>query len=206
MKFLDWLVDATHAISRVSAWCAGAFMLFTALMVSGEVVARKLGSALITGASEVGGYMLAICSVWAFSYTLLHRSHIRFDILYARCGPRTRGVLDLVALIAVGVFACIVTYHSYAVLATSIGFNARSVSSLAIPIWIPQSVWFAGLVFLCWTSFILAVRVLVALLQGDLDTVNRLAGTIMAKDEAEQEANDALQKPGAAHEPLKVES
>jgi hypothetical protein len=28
----------------------------------------------------------------------------------------------------------------------------------------------------------------------------------MAKDEAEQEANDALQKPSAAHTPMKAES
>jgi TRAP-type C4-dicarboxylate transport system permease small subunit len=202
MKVLDWLVTATHAVSRFSTWCAGAFMLATAFMVSAEVVMRKLGSAMITGASEVGGYMLAICSVWAFSFTLLNRSHIRFDILYARCGPRARAAMDLLGLIALGVFAFIVTHQAYAVLATSIGFDARSVSSLAIPLWIPQSIWFAGLAFLCWTIFILSLRVLFALLQGDFETVNRLAGTVMAQEEAEQEASEVLNEAGAGHVPI----
>ena len=198
MKLLDWLVDATHRISRYSAWCAGGFMLATAFYVGAEVVLRKLGSALITGASEIGGYMLAICSVWAFSYTLLHRSHVRFDMLYARFGPKGRAALDLVALVTMCVFACVVTYHSYSVLATSIGFNARSVSSLAIPLWIPQSLWCAGLAFLCWTSAILALRVLAALLRGDVVTINRIAGAVMADEEAEAEATLALKEAGGS--------
>lgn len=193
MILLDLLVLATRAFSRLSAWCAGAFMLLTAFWVAAEVIARKLGSAMISGASEVGGYMLAICSVWAFSYTLLHRSHIRFDIVYGRCGPGTRAVLDFIGLLAIGAFAYLLAYHSYPVLATSIGFDARSVSSLAMPLWIPQGVWFAGFAFLCWTCTILAIRVLVALLRGDFETVSRLAGTVMAQEEAEQEAEEALQ-------------
>ena len=82
-------------ISRLSVWAAGAFMIATVFMIGAEIVMRKLGSGLVSGASEVGGYMLAICSVWAFSYTLLQRSNIRFDVLYVRCGPRMRAWMDL---------------------------------------------------------------------------------------------------------------
>jgi TRAP-type mannitol/chloroaromatic compound transport system permease small subunit len=189
---LDRLLDLTRAVSLASVWIAGAFMLGTTVMVAAEVVMRKFGSALITGASEIGGYMLAICSVWAFSYTLLQRSHIRFDILYARLGPRARSVADLIGVAALGLFACIVTEHAYAVLATSISFNARSVSSLSIPLWIPQSAWVAGLAFLCWTCGVLALRIVTALIQGDDDTVAGLAGTRLAKEEIEAEAGDIL--------------
>ena len=189
---LDWLLDLTRGISRLSVWLAGAFMFGTVFMVAAEVILRKFGSALITGASEIGGYMLAICSVWAFSFTLLSRAHIRFDILYGRLGPAARAVADLLGLIALGVFAFIVAEHAYAVLATSISFNAQSVSSLSTPLWIPQSIWFGGIAFLCWTVSILALRVLVALLMGDLATVARLAGARMAEEEIEAEAGDVL--------------
>lgn len=187
MKVLDILIDRTLAVSRVSVWFAGAFMLATAVMVGAEIIARKLGSAAVTGASEVGGYMLAICSVWAFSFTLLTRSNIRFDVLYARCGPRTRAVMDLLGLLALGVFVFTVSYHAFAVLRTSISFQARSVSSLAVPLWLPQSLWFAGLAFLCWTITVLALRVCVALLRGDFATVRRLAGIPDAEEVVEEE-------------------
>jgi TRAP-type mannitol/chloroaromatic compound transport system permease small subunit len=187
MKLLDWLVDRTRAISRFSLWVAGALLIATVVLISAEIVVRKLGSGMVSGASEVGGFMLAICSVWAFSYTLLQRSNIRFDILYVRCSEGVRSMMDLLGLLGLGVFACIVTYHAYAVLATSISFGARSVSSLSVPLWIPLSVWFAGLVFLCWTVLILAARVLVALLHRDYATVARLAGTVMADEEIARE-------------------
>ena len=44
-----------------------------------------------------------------------------------------------------------------------------------------------GLAFLCWTILILAVRVFIALLQQDLATVARLAGTVMADEEVKRE-------------------
>ena len=144
MKFIDWLIDRTHAISRLSLWAVGAFMIATVFMIGAEIVMRKLGSGLVSGASEVGGYLLATCSVWAYSYTLLQRSNIRFDVLYVRCGPRTRAWLDLVGLLVLGIFIFTASYHAYAVLSTSISFGNRSNSSLAVPQWIPQSIWFAG--------------------------------------------------------------
>jgi len=194
MKFLDWLVDRTHAISRLSLWVAGAFMIATVLLIGAEIVLRKLGSGVVAGASEIGGFMLAICSVWAFSYTLLQRSNIRFDILYVRCSKSVRSSMDLLGLLGLGVFVATLTYHAYAVLATSISFGAHSVSSLSVPLWIPQSVWFAGLIFLCWTILILTARVLVALLLRDHATVARLAGTVMADEEV---ARETAPIPGA---------
>lgn len=188
LKLLDRLIEGTQAISRISLWVAGAFMIATVFMIGAEVVLRKFGSGLVTGASEVGGYMLATCSVWAFSYTLLTRSNIRFDVFYLHCGPRLRAVLDFLGLLALGVFIAMVSYYSFDVLATSIRFGAQSTSSLAVPLWLPQSVWFAGLAFLCWTILVLSIRVLVALLQDDLATVSRLAGSANASQRFEHEA------------------
>lgn len=188
MKTLDWLIDRTRTVSRLSLWAAGAFMMATVFMVGAEVVTRRLGSASVTGASEIGGYMLATCSVWAFSFTLLCRANIRFDVFYVRCGPKLRALMDFLGLVALGAFIFTVTYHAFAVLSTSISFATRSTSSLAVPLWIPQSVWFAGLVFLCWTILILGLRVFIALAQQDLATVSELAGTPSAEESLEREA------------------
>lgn len=187
MRILDALIDRTRAISRCSLWIAGSFMIATVFLIGAEVVLRKLGSGLISGASEVGGFMLAICSVWAFSFTLLERANIRFDALYRRGSPGRRSLMDLLGLVGLGIFIFTITYHAQAVLATSISFDARSVSTLAIPLWMPQSMWFGGLLFLCWTILILCVRVIVALAQRDHATVSRLAGIAMAEEEVQRE-------------------
>lgn len=201
MKLLDWLIDRTRALSLISLWVTGAFMIATVFLIGAEIILRKLGSGMVSGASEVGGYMLAICSVWAFSYTLLSRANIRFDVLYMRSGPRLRATMDLIALIALGVFIFTVTWHAYAVLSTSISFNTRSTSSLSVPIWIPQSVWFVGLAFLCWTILILTLRVFFALLQQDLATVRRLAGIAMTDEEIERETSGVPIVPAAQTQP-----
>jgi TRAP-type mannitol/chloroaromatic compound transport system permease small subunit len=189
MNFIDRLVRLTRTVSRCSLWVAGAFMIATVVLIAAEIVLRKLGIGAISGASEVGGFMLAICSSWAFSYTLIERANIRFDILYSRSAPTARAWMDLFGLLALGGFIFTLTYHAKAVLATSFTFGARSVSSLAIPMWIPQSLWLAGLFFLCWTITILSLRVVVALLQRDYATVAKLAGTTLTDDEVERETS-----------------
>jgi TRAP-type C4-dicarboxylate transport system permease small subunit len=187
MSLLDRLIDWTRAISRFSLWCVGGFLLFTVLLVGGEIIARKLGSSVIHGASEVGGYMLAVCTAWAFSFTLLHRANIRFDAIYMPLPPLGRALLDLFSLIGLGAFVFTLTWYAWGVLATSIELDAHSTTGLDVPLWLPQGFWVAGLAFLCWAILVLAVRVVVAILQRDYATVFVLAGLENATDEAEQE-------------------
>jgi TRAP-type mannitol/chloroaromatic compound transport system permease small subunit len=194
MRSLDRLIDHTRSISRYAVWTAGACMIGTVLLVGAEVVCRKLGLLWISGSSEVGGYMLAVCSAWAFSFTLLSRSNIRFDGLYLRCGPAMRAYLDLCGLLGLGVFMLAVAYYAWKVLATSFALGSHSTSSLAVPLWLPQAAWVAGLLFLCWTILILSLRVVVALARRDYATVARLAGVEAASEEVEREAREAERK------------
>lgn len=187
MKPLDRLIDWTRAISRFSIWCVGAFLLFTVLLVGAEILFRKLGSSAVQGGSEVGGYMLAVCTAWAFSFTLLNRANIRFDAVYMQLRPLGRALLDLAGLIGLGAFAAVLTWYAWGVLATSIRLGAHSTTGLNIPLWLPQGFWVAGLVFLCWTILVLTLRVLLAIVKRDFPTVFDLAGLENATDEAEQE-------------------
>jgi TRAP-type mannitol/chloroaromatic compound transport system permease small subunit len=187
MKVLDRLIDWTQAISRCSLWGVGAFLLVTVFLVGGEIVFRRMGSSVVHGATEVGGYMLAICSSWAFSYTLLNRANIRFDAVYMQLRSRGRALLDLFSLVGLGAFALVLTWYAWDVLVTSIELGAHSTTGLDVPMWLPQGFWVAGFVFLCWTILVLAVRCAVAIVMADYQTVFRLAGLENATDEAEQE-------------------
>ncbi|MCZ6552510.1 MAG: TRAP transporter small permease subunit, partial [SAR324 cluster bacterium] len=79
---LDRLLEKTHRLSRVAVWVAGALLIFAAIMVSVDVILRKLFSISMAGADEITGHIFAIGTAWAFTFTLLERANVRIDALH----------------------------------------------------------------------------------------------------------------------------
>src|SRR3712207_8266099 len=52
-------------------------------------------------------------SAWAFSFTLLRRSHIRIDFIYNHCPAAVRHALDLLALVATAGFSALLALPAY---------------------------------------------------------------------------------------------
>jgi TRAP-type mannitol/chloroaromatic compound transport system permease small subunit len=107
------------------------------------------------GADEISYYALAISSSWTFGYALMRKAHIRIDVLYTRMSSNARIALDLLSLTLFGACASIATYFAFFVLQTSIRRGSVANTPLGTPLWIPQSLWFAGLVFLCLVILVL---------------------------------------------------
>lgn len=84
-------------IDRINAW-AGLFWGFTIVVVTGvvlyEVVARTLFSAPTQWGNETTIYLSAMAYLMAGGYALLHRRHVRIDVIYEALSPRTRVRLD----------------------------------------------------------------------------------------------------------------
>src|SRR5690606_12756250 len=99
-----------------------------------------------------------------------------------------QAVLDLVALLALGFFVGLLTWQAWAVLETSLAFDARATTPLQTPLWMPQSLWLAGLVLFAFTWLPLLLPALLALLTGDLATVRQLAGARIIEEDAAAEA------------------
>ena len=68
-------------IARASAWVGGIALMGSALMISIDLLLRRLFGFSMGGADEIAGYVLAVVSAWAFPIALLKRSHLRVDIL-----------------------------------------------------------------------------------------------------------------------------
>jgi hypothetical protein len=66
-----------------------------------------------------------------------------------------------------------------------IGSHSRT--TLYIPLVIPQAIWLVGLVFSVGVTTILIVRIVVALVDGDIRRVTQLAGSKSAEEELEEE-------------------
>ena len=184
--------------SLLLARLGGVLLVATALLVSVEVVLRKLGIAAFSVGSELSSYALAISATWAFALVLMVRGHVRIDILTARlpAGPRAFvNVLAVASLAAVGV---VLSYSAFGTFMRSFELGAISNTTLATPLWVPQGLWLAGLL---WFTLVAAYRTVVlvaALLRGDFATVERLAAPASADDEADSAVSEARER--FAHE------
>jgi len=185
---------AIHAIAKASTWVGGFALLGCALLIALDLILRKTFDISLGGADEIAGYTLAITSAWAFPVTLLKRSHIRVDILYARLGLKPRVLLDLFALACMAVLVSALAVHAWQVLWDSIEYRSVSNTPLQVPQWLPQSIWFAGYLFFALTLLSLAVVSLGHLLRGRWSAVSPLIGIHTVEEEIEEELRPSTQE------------
>ena len=183
----DKLLASADRIAQRAAWFGGTLIFLAAIVVSFDVIARKLFSFSIGGADELSGYAFAIGSAWAFAFTLLRRANVRVDIVYAKLPVRVCAVLDLLALIAVGVFVALLSNYAFDVAMQSWQRNALSNTQLKTPLWIPQGLWVLGLMLFMATLTLMLVRAAVALVIGDFAAVQKMFGARTMQEDADEE-------------------
>ena len=136
------------------------------------------------------------------AYVLVTRGHVRIDALYIHFGPKLRAILDLLALLMLGIFAAALLERSWDVAFTSYSEEIRSNSPQRLPLAWAQLPWFAGIdhiesganynaVLLDWQmpemDGLAFLRSLAALLRGDYATAATVAGAITQNEEIESE-------------------
>ncbi len=189
---LDSALAAANRVARAGALGGGLLILAAALLVSVDVTLRKLLSVTLGGADELSGYALAIGSTWSFAFVLLARGHVRIDALYQLLPLKWAAACDVIAIVALLVFASLIAWHGAGTLAQSWQLGARSNSALAVPLALPQALWWIGYVGFVVCAALLLVRAAAALLAGDLAGANRLIGARSIEEEAADELANAL--------------
>ena len=188
MGFLDRAIKAADWLSLRGVWAGGALLFLAAFTVSVDVIARKIFSVSLGGADELSGSAFAIGTAWAFAFTLLRRANVRVDALYQHLPLKYCALLDILALVSLGVFVAYLARYGYEVMATSWQLSARSNSALKVPLWIPQALWFGGLALFAGTLLLLFARSLAALASGDWAAIHALLGARSIKEDADEEA------------------
>ena len=185
------LERAVTSLSTLLARAAGFAILGSALMIAIEVLARRLFSTSLIGADEISGYVLAIAVTWGASLAIIRRAHVRIDILHHQLPRPWAATLDLLALVAMLAFTLLFAWYATRLLSTNIGVGAVSNTQMEVPMWIPQSLWVAGLWIFAAVTSVLILLTLRAVFKRDLDYAQRLAGVRGALEETHEEA-DAL--------------
>jgi len=182
---------ALGAASTVARWGVrggGLLMLAAALLVSFDVIMRRVFNFTTGGADELSGYAFAIGSAWSFAFVTLARINVRVDALYSHFPLPLAAIMDFLSLAAMATFAITIARYGFEVVASSWQLAARSNSALAVPLWIPQLAWWLGLVLFVVMLALLLLRSGTALVRGDWEGLHRLAGARSAVEEAEAEA------------------
>lgn len=89
LKVIDSISDYS---GRVFGWCSVALIL----VLTYEVISRYVFNAPTIWAHLVGMMLGGTIVFMGWSYTHLHEKHLRIDVLYTRCSPRRKAIIDVV--------------------------------------------------------------------------------------------------------------
>ncbi|HEY8614356.1 MAG TPA: TRAP transporter small permease [Roseomonas sp.] len=186
MRAARALSAGTARVASVMAHLAGWNYVACSVFITADVVGRNLLGFSSAATIEVTGYMLAGGIAWGLAHTLARRAHIRVDALVNRLPPRPRGVLHILALALLGVFAGFCTWAAWTLLDESLLFDAHDNSALHLPLAVPQGVWVFGLATFCIMIVVLLLEALLGLLIEGPAAVDALLGPRGLEDETEE--------------------
>lgn len=174
------ILKATHSrlesLSRKAALLGGLAVIAIAVIVTLDVLLRKLFLTTLVGIAEISGYLFAAAVALSYPFVLFDRANVRIDVLYTRLPRPVTAVLDVIGMLFVLVFVVVLVDSVIGVLLKSYGADSRAIGSLRTPLWIPQLFWVSGLIFFAVTAIFLFVQAALLLLRRDWPGVNQIAG------------------------------
>lgn len=184
---MEAIWNTTARVSRFFAWVGGGLLLFAAILVSAEVISRKLFTIVYSGSDEIAGYLFAIGTTFSLAHVLVTRGHVRIDALYIYLGVRVRAFLDVLALVALGVVAVAMLDRSFDLTFSNFVEWNRSNTPLRTPLSLPQMPWLFGWALFLFSIAVALVRTLLALARRDYLAASQTAGVATQDEEIEGE-------------------
>jgi TRAP-type C4-dicarboxylate transport system permease small subunit len=161
-------------------------MLGVALMVTVDVLMRRLLGSNLGGTEELAGYVFAISISWSLAAAFYARSHIRIDVFYQYFPTPLRTTLDILSIVSLLAVAGFLIFSSWLVLSSSYARGSLSASALQVPLAIPQAVWLFGAVWFALSLVVSLAWSLLRALQGQGLLVRRTFGVVTPKEEAQE--------------------
>ena len=171
--------------ARLAAILFGYAVFAYALLLSFEIIGRKLFNTSFKGIDELGGFVLAISAAIGASYTMALRGHTRVDVFLVRMPKRVQAGLNALAMVSMAAFASFAAWRGIAVLQDTIEYGSVS-PNLQQPLWIPQLIWVAGLVLFAVIATLSGLHALYLLGTGRPE-INSLYGPLSVDDELDTE-------------------
>ncbi|MDP3161481.1 MAG: TRAP transporter small permease [Reyranella sp.] len=162
-------------------------MLVAAVVVTTEVISRKLLSFAFSGSDEIAAYLFAVGTSWSMAHVLVTRGHVRIDVLYGAVGARAKAAFDLLALVGLTILVVAIVDRAGAIFFENLAGANRSNTPLRVPLAWPQAPWFAGFVLFLVTAALAFLRSVQALIRGDLACLSQTIGVPSQDEEVKGE-------------------
>jgi TRAP-type C4-dicarboxylate transport system permease small subunit len=135
MGFLRLVDRLTNASGVLSAW-----MLFSiGLMVTYEVVMRKVFNAPTIWADEMARFFQIWAVYMAGAYVLKHRHLIAVDLFTSTLYRKTGRLLDYLSLLVIAAFSLVAVYKGVLIVVESIEVGRNTSTMLGVPKWMTES-------------------------------------------------------------------
>ena len=122
----------------------------------------------------------------AWGYTVTTKANIRVDFIVAKLPAGVRRVFDLLAALALAVVAVALAYFAWGKLQQSWVLNAKSISTLQVPLYVPQGIWWVGLFWFGCVAVLSPLLAIARLLGGNRAGFDEALATSALSDEMEQ--------------------
>jgi TRAP-type C4-dicarboxylate transport system permease small subunit len=149
------LLRVTDLLARVMAYISGALFLLVSFYVAADVIGRNFFHVSSAVSDEIGGYVLALGGMWALAHTLRTGAHVRIDILLPYLPLGVQYVLNYMALLAMALVSLLVAFYSWSQTIESLTTDARAMSFIRTPLFIPQGLMSLGLSVLSLEAIVL---------------------------------------------------
>jgi TRAP-type mannitol/chloroaromatic compound transport system permease small subunit len=169
------------------AWAGGSMILLAAVVVSVEVISRKLLSFAFSGSDEIAAYLFAVGTSWSLAHVMVTRGHVRIDVVYGNLGARGKAAFDLIAIVGLAILVLAIVDRAGEIFFDNLAGANRSNTPLRIPLAWPQAPWFAGFVLFLIVTVLAFLRSAQALVRGDFATVSGTIGVPSQDEEVKGE-------------------
>lgn len=174
-------------VTRVAAWAAGALILLgCGVLISLDVILRAILRRAVVESFEISGYCFAAAIGLGLAFTVTQKSNIRIDVLVQRLPRPLRQAGDLLAALALAVVALALAWYCLGTLAQSWRMGAKSISTLQVPLVLPQGLWWIGMFWFAFMAVLVPLQAVLKLLSGRRGAFERLVGGLRVADEITQ--------------------
>jgi TRAP-type C4-dicarboxylate transport system permease small subunit len=192
---LKWFGSIARLCAIIGGWALMAISVATCI----EVIGRKYFSFSFRGIDEIGGYMLAGVCAFGFAYALSTRAHMRVTLLFPYIPAWVQALLNVLAALTLAAMAAFCAWRGLFEVLDVLGSGRRANTPLQTPLWIPQSIWLAGMTLFAVGTIFMAWHAL-SLLFRDRAALNRLYGPQSLEEEIAIEVDNAVTREGISRE------
>jgi TRAP-type mannitol/chloroaromatic compound transport system permease small subunit len=135
MKNMSRIPHYIDTISETTGNLISFLILALMFVVLFEVLMRYAFSLPQRWTPEMSLFLFGSCFALGGAYTLLHRAHVRMDVLFSRWSPRLQALMDIVTFVFFLIFIGVLVWKGWGLAWRAIEFAERSQSAWRPLLW-----------------------------------------------------------------------